>query len=97
MTDENKPANPEDIEIVFAEGCFDNFEGTQEELDEMIAEINRMVKSGEIFEKSRPVDVDNMDEEELITLAQAMGLDLNELGVSQELADSITKKPRTLQ
>jgi benzoyl-CoA reductase/2-hydroxyglutaryl-CoA dehydratase subunit BcrC/BadD/HgdB len=97
MTDDNKPTKPEDLKIVFAEGCFDNFEGTQEELDEMIAEINRMVTSGEIFEKSRPIDVDNMDEQELVALAQAMGLDFEELGIPEELADSIAKKPRTLQ
>ena len=31
MTDKKPP------EIVFAPGCFDNFEGTQEELQELIA------------------------------------------------------------
>ena len=40
MTDEKKP------EIVFAPGCFDSFEGTQEELDELVAEIQRLVDSG---------------------------------------------------
>jgi hypothetical protein len=97
MTDENKPKNPEDLKIVFAEGCFDNFEGTQEELDDLMAEIQRMVTSGEIFEKSRPVDVDSMDEQELVALAQAMGLDFDELGIPEELAESIAKKPRNLQ
>ena len=46
-------------QIVFAPGCFDQFDGTQEELDEMIAEINRLVESGELFEKSKPVDFDD--------------------------------------
>lgn len=50
-------------EIVFAPGCFDNFDGTQEELDELISEIHRMVESGEIFEKATPVDIDGMLEE----------------------------------
>ncbi len=58
MTEENKP------EIVFAPGCFDNFEGTQEELDELIAEIQRMVDSGEIFENSRPLDMDELVDED---------------------------------
>lgn len=31
-----------DMKIEFAPGCFDNFEGTQEELDQMIAEIQSM-------------------------------------------------------
>ena len=95
MTDEiEKPENPEEIKIVFAEGCFDNFEGTQEELDELLAEINRMVTSGEIFEKSRPVDLDEMDPEEAIALARALGIDLNELEGIEDLPDS---PKRTLQ
>ena len=81
MTEKKKP------EIVFMPGCFDNFEGTQEELDEMMAEINRLVETGEIFEKSTPVDIDEIleefTEEELEEI-------LNELEV-----ESIT--PRTLQ
>lgn len=49
-----KPDKP--LELVFAEGCFDNWEGTQEELDEFIAEIRKLVESGEILERSEPVD-----------------------------------------
>ena len=37
------------IKIEFAPGCFDNFDGTQEELDEFLAEIARMVESGEFL------------------------------------------------
>ena len=51
-------------EIVFAPGCFDAFEGTQEELDEMIAEIQRMAESGELFENSQPLDLDDLTEED---------------------------------
>lgn len=51
-------------EVVFAPGCFDEFEGTQEELNELIAEIHRLVDSGEIFEKSVPLDMDNLEEED---------------------------------
>jgi hypothetical protein len=80
-----------DIEVVFAEGCFDSFEGTQEELDEFVAEINRMVKSGELFEKSKPVDLDNMETEDMIKLAESLGLDLSEFGIDTEV------KPRKLQ
>jgi hypothetical protein len=82
MTNKEKPFNEltaedcQDIEIVFAPGAFDNFEGTQEELDEFVAEITRMVKSGEVLEKSRPVDVDNMSEEEAVFLAKALGIDI---------------------
>ncbi len=40
-----------EIKIVFEPGCFDAFDGTQEELDELLAEIQRLVETGEIFEQ----------------------------------------------
>ncbi len=62
------------LKVVFAPGCFDDFEGTQEELDELLAEINRLVESGEIFEKSSPVDFDDgtWDDEDIERLTNAM-------------------------
>lgn len=51
--------------IVFAPGCFDNFEGTQEELDEMIEELTRLAESGELLEKAEIIDLDELIEEEL--------------------------------
>ena len=50
---ENKP-----MKIVFAQGCFDDFEGTQEELDELVAHITALAESGELFEKATPVEGD---------------------------------------
>lgn len=58
MTEEKKP------EIIFAPGCFDSFEGTQEELDELVAEIQKLVDSGELFENSRPLDIDELIEQD---------------------------------
>ena len=52
MTEKKKP------ELIFMPGCFDNFEGSQEDLDELLAEIQRLVDTGEIFEKSSPVNID---------------------------------------
>lgn len=52
------------IKIEFAPGAFDSFEGTQEELDGLIAEIQRMAESGEMFEKAVPLDVDALIEED---------------------------------
>jgi hypothetical protein len=43
-------------EIVFAPGCFDNFEGTQEELDGLIAELQKMVADDTILENAEPID-----------------------------------------
>ena len=50
MSDSKKP------EIIFAPGCFDNFEGTQEELQELIAHIRQMVENDTLFENSEPLD-----------------------------------------
>ena len=68
MTEKKKP------ELVFAPGCFDSFEGSQEDLDELLAEIQRMVDTGELFEKSRPLteeSFDELDEETQIKLMEA--------------------------
>lgn len=60
-----------ELKIEFAPGCFDNFDGTQEELDELMAEITRMIKSGEFKEKSKKLDPDDLSDEELEILARA--------------------------
>jgi hypothetical protein len=58
MTEEKKP-----IKVIFAPGAFDDFDGTQEELDAMVAEIQRLAESGEIEEISQPMDDSILDEE----------------------------------
>ena len=50
------------IEIIFAPGCFDNFDGTQEELDEMIQQIKKMAETGELFEQSTPVNLEDIED-----------------------------------
>lgn len=55
MTDENK----KDFKIEFAPGCFDNFDGTQEELDALVKEIHSMFEGKtreEIESMSQPLD-----------------------------------------
>ena len=59
-------------EIVFAPGCFDSFEGTQEELDELVAEIQRLAESGELFDRSQPVDLDSLTDDQLEILEHVM-------------------------
>jgi hypothetical protein len=51
-----------DTKIEFAPGCFDGFEGTQEELAELMAEIRNMVANGTLFENSTPVDDEEAEE-----------------------------------
>jgi hypothetical protein len=58
-----KMTQPKKLKIEFAPGCFDNFDGTQEELDSLIAQLTQQVESGELMEKSTPVDWDNLDDE----------------------------------
>jgi HPt (histidine-containing phosphotransfer) domain-containing protein len=41
-------------EIVFMPGCFDHFDGTQEELDALVAEIQQM------FEGKTPEDLEEL-------------------------------------
>jgi sugar/nucleoside kinase (ribokinase family) len=60
MTKKEKP-----IKIEFAPGAFDNFEGTQEELDELLAEIEYMFVNksrAEIEAMSRPLTEEDMEE-----------------------------------
>lgn len=47
---------PNGIKLVFAPGCFDGFEGTQEELDALINEIERGFADGTFLEKSVPIE-----------------------------------------
>jgi hypothetical protein len=47
------------MKIVFAPGCFDEFEGTQEELDELMAEIEKTFSDDSFLENIKPVDLDD--------------------------------------
>jgi hypothetical protein len=53
-----------DLKIEFAPGCFDNFEGTQEELDELMSSIKEMFRTGEA-KNARRLDLDDLDKEDL--------------------------------
>jgi hypothetical protein len=72
MSDDKK------IKVEFAPGCFDNFEGTQEELDEFIAEIQRMADSGELMEQAVSVDMDDPDEETIEAISQLLSAELEQ-------------------
>ena len=70
--------NGKKIKVEFAPGCFDNFDGTQEELDEFIAEIQRMADSGELAEQAVSVDMDNPDEETIEAISQLLSAELEQ-------------------
>ena len=56
------------LKVVFAPGCFDDFEGTQEELDELVAEIKSMAERGEFEENFRQLSEEE-EKEILLMLA----------------------------
>jgi hypothetical protein len=61
MTDEKD----KEFKIEFAPGCFDQFEGSQEELDEMVAEIQKLFASKtreEIEAMSKPLSEEDFAE-----------------------------------
>lgn len=40
------------LTVEFAPGCFDDFDGTQEELQDLMAQIHQMVEDGTLIDKS---------------------------------------------
>lgn len=54
------PEEREEIKIVFAPGAFDNFDGSQEELDGLMNELQKMITDGTLFEKSRSIDIEEL-------------------------------------
>ena len=77
MTDSKKP-----LKIEFAPGCFDQFEGTQEELEALIAEIQETFANmtpEELAEQSVPVSLEDMladgSEEEVEHVISALNQD----------------------
>lgn len=44
-------SDDDDPEVIFVPGAFDEFTGTQEELDALIAEIKRLAKAGLLIDE----------------------------------------------
>jgi hypothetical protein len=67
------------IKVEFAPGCFDDFYGTQEELNELVDHIRVMAENGELDAMSQDLDDetwDDLTEDEQLKIAQALsGLD----------------------
>jgi hypothetical protein len=63
------------LKIVFDPAVFEQFDGSQEELDELMKEITDMFENKtpeEIKAMSRPVDWDEMSDEDVEHLEQAL-------------------------
>lgn len=70
MTDTKKP-----LRVEFAPGAFDYFDGTQEELDQMMKEITDMFANmtpEELEAQSRPIDWDSLNDEERAILQSTL-------------------------
>lgn len=61
-----RQAMTKELKVVFAEGCFDNFDGTPEELAELIADIKNMAQQGTLMDHSTRLSEE--DEEEFLRL-----------------------------
>jgi hypothetical protein len=71
----NKMTKKIKSKVIFKPGCFDNFDGTQEELDELVAMITTMAESGELEANATELDDDAWDElseEEKQILSEAL-------------------------
>jgi hypothetical protein len=61
------------MQITFAPGAFDTFDGTQEELDALVAELERMAESGELEANSVALeDWEDLDDEDRDIIADAL-------------------------
>lgn len=56
--------------IIFAPGCFDNLDVSQEELDKIMRSIEEMIADGTLFENSKIVEDDDPMYEEIQRLIE---------------------------
>ena len=80
------------LKVVFAPGAFDNFEGTQEELEKLLKEIHDTFASGDFV--SEPLDLDALQEEDPVEYERLIK-QLDHLGADRNI-EAIKKKPRRL-
>lgn len=58
-----------EIKVVFAKGSMNEFDGTQEELDALVAEIKQMVADG-LFNDMSPISDEEAEELDLLYAKQ---------------------------
>jgi hypothetical protein len=86
MNDEAK------FKVVIAPGAFDGFEGTQEELDSLIAEITRMAEDGSLLEQSEILDVNDEADQFLIDSLREWVLDGGDFAEGMDVMSEQRKK-----
>ena len=66
------------LRVIFDPGCFNNFEGTQAELDAFVAQIQAFAESGLLFENSVELtdeDIEDLDEDTRQQIIRALERD----------------------
>ena len=66
------------LKVIFDPGCFNNFEGTQAELDEFVKQIQEFAESGLLFENSVELtdeDIEDLDEDTRQQIIRALERD----------------------
>lgn len=79
-----------ELKVEFAPGAFDHFEGTQEELDALLVQIQKMFEgktAEEIQAMSRPLSEEDFDDLPDDVKEQLLNIDSNE-----DLADEFKRK-----
>ena len=80
------------MRVEFAPGCFDQFEGSQEELDALVQEIKNMVADGSIFKDSEEIDWDALTPDERKQLSEAAEWSEQSTDAFMEHADEARKR-----
>lgn len=78
------------VRIEFAPGAFDHFEGTQEELDQLIAEIHKMFDGKTIDEIG--VDSNPISDEEFDNLPEEIKLQILRSTIPDEVIEDFQRK-----
>jgi uncharacterized coiled-coil DUF342 family protein len=65
MSDDTK-----DLNLVFAPGCFDDFDGTQEELDALVQEIYDTFNKGDWMQEAETLDPE--EDRELVNYIESV-------------------------
>jgi len=61
-------SSKKNIKVIFAPNAFDDWEGTQEELDEFLEELIKKIETGDIFNEmveAEDIEIDDIELEKL--------------------------------
>ena len=94
-TEQNKSEEP--VKVVFAPGCFDGFDGTQEELDEFVAEITNMFEGKTRDELESDSQMRRLTEEDFDELPEEVRRSLMQFLDEEAIGQATQNRQRKLQ